>query len=323
MKKLFLLIAVLSLAACGKQNIECHSEDTANLIKKIIWNSMVKEISADEMLLDEQEFKRDLFIDYARATGFEEKIHKYSCAATIRYRAAGLSEFGRSLEEGGTSKMAALRAERKASVRAPLRYSALSYLSDSQMLLSHLLKNSDAFGYSFETEFSSQQVGTDHYAEVSLSRMNSIALYAAAALSKEERPAAEQDPKLQDLIEDTQRYNLSDKEKSIIKKSLENLKSTYSETGVAGVIAERDQCYQAAAGIKEPTLTLQCIAYDYASSTLITTIEASQNFPITPGFTKAEAKIRALESVENTMSQTLNSKKMRDSFLDTIEQELN
>ncbi len=322
MNKKYIILSVLLLTACDGKARECQDEKTLDIVKQIVWEQVNKQVPDQEGLLNETVFKSSLLIEHPRPTSYDETIKKYTCAGSIRYVASGLSEFGKLLDENG-SRFVALKNERKASVKSPLRYNALSLLSDNPYILNDFLKSSDAMGYIFQTEFTSQKVGDEDFASVAVSPANLIALYAAAALSAEDGKS-----KISETVsgpaatEKEPGYELSGQEKGIIAKALADFQKTMKANGVVGVIGERDKCYQAASAIKEKTLTLQCIAYDYGSSAIVSAIESSNNFPKSEGFLESDVRIRALESIENTISEKLSTTNLRETFIKGIQSEV-
>lgn len=321
MKRFLLLISISTLCACEQKALECNDPNLENLVKEIIWKSINEVLPNEENLLSEEIFKKNLSIQYGRPTAYDDVIKKYSCAGTINYYSLGIPEFGKSLE-GEYSRYNALKNARREAVRSPLRYSALSVLTDNSILLDEVLENSNATGYSFETIYASQRVGGDNFGEIALSKANKLALYVVAALSVD-NPYADigQSTHNNKDSEQERGYTLTSKEKVIINRSLSNFNKTYKESGVTGVFGERDKCYQAAYGIKDPTLTLQCIAYDYISSSIISGMESSKSLPRTPGLAPTDIRIRAFDSIENTMSETLSTSNLRETFFKSIKQE--
>lgn len=325
MNKYLLLTALLMLTACSKRPLECHSAEFADLVKQIVWSSVKEATPNEDASLSEADFKNNLELEYARPTDYDEKIEKYTCAATIKYKSYGIIEFEKTLQANGNaySNLAKLR---KNAVKSPLIYSALSILSDHPQVLSDLINNSDSSGYKFETVMSSQKVGEDNLGEVAIGDKRALSLYVAAVIgSAGFTPTAENEEtapsSTEEIKKDISSYTLTSQEKIIVAKSLSNFNVTYKQSGVSGVSIERDQCYQAAKSIKEKTLSLQCIAYDYISASLVTAMETESKFPATAGYDYADFRVRALGIVEDTLADELSSSAMKEGFITSIKSE--
>ncbi|MDD2722364.1 MAG: hypothetical protein PHH47_13765 [Gallionella sp.] len=71
-------ITTMLLVGCSKEPPKCSDDETSSLVRKII----LEKLGGSEELT-EKEIRENLKIELPRATGFDEKIRKYSCEGKL------------------------------------------------------------------------------------------------------------------------------------------------------------------------------------------------------------------------------------------------